>query len=104
MPNTPIAVATPTNRHLTRSNHDTQSLQALRDFDTLQVGLERLLPRRALGAARSVRTDVRVRLQQPLIGAATEHVGHQNVRYGKLVGGDELAACEPAIELLQAHV
>src|SRR4051812_35028665 len=73
-------------------------------FHTLQIRIERLLPCRTLGAARSVGKDVRARLQQLRIGATAQHVGHENVGDGEVVGRDELAIGEPAVELLQAQI
>jgi hypothetical protein len=69
------------------------------------VGLDRALPGRPLRAPLDVRADVLVRRQQGRIGAPrAEHVRHQDIRDGEIVGSDERAAREPAVELREPHI
>src|SRR5262249_46778430 len=60
----------------------------LRGLDALAVGVDGLLPRRAPGAARAVREEVRVRLQHLLRRAGVEDMGHEDVGDGEVVGRD----------------
>src|SRR5690606_7421429 len=76
----------------------------LYSFDALAIRVDRLLPRRAIRASLLISEHVRMRLHEALVRAAADHMRHQDVGDRELVRRNELAICEPAVELLEAHL
>src|SRR5678815_890069 len=72
-------------------SHALPSREESGGFHSRAVRVERLLPCRAFGATRVVRKDVRVRLQHLLLGSSVQHMGHEDIGDGEVLGRDELA-------------
>src|SRR6188472_4275204 len=95
---TAIALGAAGNRRCRTARRDYLATASAR-LDPGEVALERPLPRRAREAPVAIARDAGVGLDHAAVLDLVERVRHQDVGHREGLGGDELPAVEPAVQV-----